>query len=34
MRAFKDAGARIIAEDLGLVPDFVRESLMRLHIPG
>ena len=34
MRAFKDAGARIIAEDLGLVPDSVRESLMRLHIPG
>jgi 4-alpha-glucanotransferase len=34
MRAFKEAGARIIAEDLGLVPDFVRESLMRLHIPG
>ena len=34
MRAFKDAGARIIAEDLGLVPDVVRESLMRLHIPG
>jgi 4-alpha-glucanotransferase len=34
MRAFKDAGARIIAEDLGLVPDSVRESLVRLHIPG
>ena len=34
MRAFRDAGARIIAEDLGLVPDFVRDSLMRLHIPG
>jgi 4-alpha-glucanotransferase len=31
---FNDAGARIIAEDLGIVPDFVRESLMRLHIPG
>jgi 4-alpha-glucanotransferase len=34
MRIFKEPGARIIAEDLGLVPDFVRESLMRLHIPG
>jgi 4-alpha-glucanotransferase len=34
MRAFKDAGARIIAEDLGLVPDVVRASLMRLRIPG
>ena len=34
MRVFKEAGARIIAEDLGLVPDSVRESLMRLHIPG
>src|SRR5688500_15199289 len=34
MRIFNEPGARIIAEDLGLVPDFVRESLMRLHIPG
>jgi 4-alpha-glucanotransferase len=34
MRIFKESGARIIAEDLGLVPDFVRESLMRLRIPG
>jgi 4-alpha-glucanotransferase len=31
---FRDAGARVIAEDLGLIPDFVRESLARLHIPG
>jgi 4-alpha-glucanotransferase len=28
------AGAAIIAEDLGTVPDFVRESLARLHVPG
>ena len=28
------AGAEIIAEDLGTVPDFVRESLARLAVPG
>jgi 4-alpha-glucanotransferase len=27
-------GARIIAEDLGVIPDFVRETLTRLEIPG
>jgi 4-alpha-glucanotransferase len=27
-------GARVIAEDLGVVPDFARASLMRLGIPG
>jgi 4-alpha-glucanotransferase len=27
-------GAEVIAEDLGTVPDFVRESLARLAIPG
>jgi 4-alpha-glucanotransferase len=31
---FRGAGAEIIAEDLGLVPDFVRESLVRLAVPG
>jgi 4-alpha-glucanotransferase len=31
---FRAAGAEIIAEDLGVVPDFVRESLTRLDIPG
>jgi len=28
------AGARVVAEDLGVVPDFVRQSLQRLGIPG
>jgi len=27
-------GARIIAEDLGVIPDFVRDTLARLEIPG
>ncbi len=31
---FRGAGAQIIAEDLGTVPDFVRASLARLGIPG
>ncbi len=31
---FRDSGAQIVAEDLGTVPDFVRESLARLGIPG
>ena len=30
----REGGAAIIAEDLGTVPDFVRESLARLNIPG
>ena len=34
MRIFAAAGAEIIAEDLGVVPGFVRESLARLGIPG
>jgi len=33
MRIFQQ-GARLIAEDLGVVPDFVRASLARLAIPG
>ena len=28
------SGAQIVAEDLGSVPDFVRESLARMHVPG
>src|SRR5688572_3383148 len=34
LRVFMDAGAEIIAEDLGTVPDFVRASLARLGVPG
>jgi 4-alpha-glucanotransferase len=34
MRLFAESGARLIAEDLGVVPDFVRESLARLRLPG
>jgi 4-alpha-glucanotransferase len=33
MRIFSE-GARIVAEDLGVIPDFVRTSLTRLGIPG
>ena len=29
-----ETGATIVAEDLGVVPDFVRESLTRLGVPG
>ena len=31
---FREPGAEIIAEDLGTVPDYVRESLRRVGIPG
>ena len=34
LRVFQESGAEIVAEDLGLVPDFVRASLARLDIPG
>jgi 4-alpha-glucanotransferase len=34
LRIFGDAGSEIIAEDLGVIPDFVRQSLARLGIPG
>jgi 4-alpha-glucanotransferase len=34
MRAFLASGARVIAEDLGIVPPFVRESLRELGIAG
>lgn len=32
--ALRDSGAEIIAEDLGVVPDFVRDSLTALDVPG
>ena len=34
IEVFRGAGAEIIAEDLGVVPDFVRASLDRLGVPG
>jgi 4-alpha-glucanotransferase len=34
VRAFMASGAEVIAEDLGIVPDFVRASLARLGVPG
>jgi 4-alpha-glucanotransferase len=34
LEVFRSAGAEIIAEDLGTVPDFVRESLARSGVPG
>jgi 4-alpha-glucanotransferase len=34
MAAFLESGARVIAEDLGTVPAFVRESILRLGIAG
>ena len=34
LRAFGSAGTELIAEDLGVIPDFVRESLRQLGIPG
>jgi 4-alpha-glucanotransferase len=34
IEAFASAGAALIAEDLGTIPDFVRASLDRLQLPG
>jgi 4-alpha-glucanotransferase len=34
LRIFGGNGSEIIAEDLGVVPDFVRASLARLGVPG
>ena len=34
MRMFMESGAAVTAEDLGTVPDYVRESLGRLGLPG
>jgi 4-alpha-glucanotransferase len=34
LAVFREPGAEIIAEDLGIVPDSVRQSLARLAVPG
>jgi 4-alpha-glucanotransferase len=34
LQLFKEPGAQIVAEDLGSVPDFLRESLGRMRVPG
>jgi 4-alpha-glucanotransferase len=34
LQVFREPGTEIIAEDLGVVPDFVRASLARLAVPG
>ncbi len=34
LEAFAASGAELIAEDLGVIPDFVRASLTRLGVPG
>jgi 4-alpha-glucanotransferase len=34
VRLFAESGVEIVAEDLGSIPDFVRESLARLQVPG
>jgi 4-alpha-glucanotransferase len=34
LRVFLDSGACIVAEDLGTVPPFLRESMLRLDVPG
>ena len=34
LQVFREPGTEIIAEDLGVVPDFVRASLARQQIPG
>lgn len=34
LRAFRAAGGDVTAEDLGVVPDFVRATLARLDVPG
>ena len=34
LHALSGFGTQIVAEDLGSIPDFVRASLARLHVPG
>lgn len=32
--AMREPGLHVLAEDLGVIPDFVRASLAQLHVPG
>lgn len=34
LTVFRESGAHVIAEDLGIIPDFVRASMARLGVPG
>jgi 4-alpha-glucanotransferase len=34
LEVFREPGSEIVAEDLGIVPDYVRASLARLSVPG
>jgi 4-alpha-glucanotransferase len=34
LAVFRETGTEIIAEDLGVIPDFVRQSLSELGVPG
>jgi 4-alpha-glucanotransferase len=34
LAVFREPGAVVVAEDLGIVPDFIRTSLLRLGVPG
>jgi 4-alpha-glucanotransferase len=34
LTVFRESGAHVIAEDLGIIPDFVRASMSRLGMPG
>ncbi len=34
LAAVRESGLHVLAEDLGVIPDFVRASLQHLHVPG
>ena len=34
LTAMRESGLHVLAEDLGVIPDFVRASLRKLHVPG
>jgi 4-alpha-glucanotransferase len=34
LAAVRESGLTVLAEDLGVIPEFVRASLERLHVPG